>query len=86
MTKRQFYRTTVEVEILSERPLDGSYSLDEINYMITEGDCSGRMEVTRRDIIDGRTCASMLINQGSDPGFFSIDEEGNESEEDGTSD
>ena len=80
MTERKFYRTVVEIEILSEEPYSNE-NLSQIAYDITEGDCSGAYGVVNSETVDGKTMAEMLLNQGSDPGFFMLDEEGNDTED-----
>lgn len=36
----KFYRTVIQVEVLSEDPFECT-DLGEVNYAIAEGDCSG---------------------------------------------
>ena len=82
MTKRKFYRTVVEIEILSEEPI-AFESLGEINHAITEGDCSGSWNpLSSNEVVDGKTIVKLLKKQGSDPGFFRLDERGNDLEDD----
>lgn len=81
MTKRKFYRSVFTVEVLSEEPLESDLTLDSVAYMITEGDCSGFVNEELNQPIDGAKCAELLQQQGSDPEFFGIDEEGNDAEE-----
>ncbi len=73
MTKRKFYRTVVEVEILSENPLEDATDLQAISYEITQGDCSGHVTVISEQAVSGRVMAKLLQNQGSDPGFFQLE-------------
>jgi len=81
MTKRKFYRTVVQIEILSEEPYEGS-DLASIMYDITEGHCSGEVEnIARNEEKNGKEMADLLIAQRSDPEFFQLDEEGNDTEE-----
>lgn len=77
MTKRKFYKTTVEIEILTEdTPYDAS-SLENIGYDISSGDCSGTWKITKSKTLNGKQAAKALIAQGSDPEFFGIDSLGN---------
>ena len=80
MTIRKFYRTVIQVEILSEEPYHlGSKDLDDIRFDIIEGDCSGAItDIVINEQLDGKQVALALQNQGSDPEFFQIDEEGND--------
>jgi hypothetical protein len=78
-SKRKFYKTEVKVTILSESDLGGAgglSTLGEIDFMITDGDCSGKVEVGDSQRVDGRTMAKLLREQGSDPGFFQLTEDG----------
>ena len=43
MTKRKFYRTVYQVEVLSEDPTPDTMSLDELHYQITDGSWSGML-------------------------------------------
>lgn len=75
---RKFYRTIVEVEVLSEEPFPDVTDLDAIHYMVTEGDCSGKVSIKETKEIDGKTAADLLKAQGSDPEFFMLTEDGND--------
>lgn len=77
---RQFHRTIITVEVLSEEP----YEFDNIRQTyedITNGDCSGSACVTSTEIVDGPKMAKLLLAQGSDPGFFRLDENGNNTDD-----
>ena len=76
MTTRKFYRTVIEVEILSEEPLNDVKNLDAVYYDITWGDCSGAINVTATETVNGAQIAKLLNAQGSD--FFQVDEHGND--------
>lgn len=83
MTSRKFYRNVIQVEILSEDPMDGDLNLENINYAITDGDCSGRVtSVVNNEELDGKRAAELLLEQASDPEFFQIDEFGNDIDDD----
>ena len=79
MSSRKFYRTVIQVEVLSEGPLT-STSLSDVAYAITDGDCSGKVEVQQIQEINGKRMAALLAGQSSDPGFFMLDDEGNDTE------
>jgi hypothetical protein len=81
MSDRTFYRTVVTVEVLSEDPLNFD-TLEDLHHAITTGDCSGRYETTKTETLNGKDTAAGLIAQGSDPGFFQLDEEGNDCDDD----
>ena len=88
MTQRKFHRTIIQVEVLSEDPLDRlidsedpnckSTKLNAVDYLITEGGCSGQVKTLREQELNGKQSARALLNQGSDPGFFRLDHHGND--------
>ena len=79
MTQRKFYRTVVQAEVLSESPI-GEVELDTLHYMITEGDCSGHVKTLLQEELDGKQAAEALLNQASDPSFFSLTENGDDND------
>ena len=81
MTDRKFYRTVINLEILSEVPVNNA-SMDTISYQINEGSWSGKHSTFIQDQeLTGKQAAQFLIHQGSDPEFFMLDEHGNDSPE-----
>jgi hypothetical protein len=81
-TKKKLYRNVFQIEILSEEPLPDDMSLEEIDYQMTDGDCSGAINHKHvNQEVTGRKAAKMVIAQGSDPLFFQMNEFGNEVEE-----
>jgi len=79
VTERKFYRTIFTVEVLSEEEPE-AVGLETLNYQITEGDWSGRVEKGRSKKVSGKVMAKLLENQGSDPAFFCLDENGNDAD------
>lgn len=77
MTERKFYKTTITFEVLSEEPI-GSVSLSDLEYMTTEGHCSGQFKDTIEQVLNGKEMADALTEQGSDTEFFELDEDGND--------
>jgi hypothetical protein len=75
MTKREFYKTVFTVTVLSEEPLNEP-DLSDLHHMITVGDCSGVVKQTSARVLNGLQAAQALQEQGSDPEFFQITEEG----------
>ena len=71
----KFYRTVVTVEILSDEPI-GSPSLQEIDHQIMEGDWSGQYHVDSVTVLSPKEMAEALIEQGSDPEFFGLNDDG----------
>lgn len=79
MTKRKFYRSVYQVEVLSEEPLSEDLNLAEIFEEITTGDCSGIVtDLVSNYEIDGVTCAKLLKKQGSCPSFFRLTDKGSD--------
>ena len=84
-SRRKFYRTVIQVEVLSEEPYHCG-NLKRIDQDISDGDCSGRLsEVVRNEVVDGPAMAKLLQAQGSDPGFFRLDDEGNDTDDESLS-
>jgi len=82
MSERKFYKTTIHVEIVSEEPFsDGEELQDIVRSCITGGNSFKWDFVRNSEPIDGQYAASMLMDQGSDPGFFQLDEQGNDLED-----
>lgn len=72
--KQKYYRTVIEVEVLSEEPVDFD-TLADVAHEIVEGDCSGQWHTkVDNQEVDGPEMAKLLIAQGSDPGFFNLDD------------
>lgn len=76
--KNKYYRTTVTVTVLSEEPFTTTPELNELHYAITDGDCSGDISITKQETLNGKQIAKALQDQGSDPGFFNLTDEGEE--------
>ncbi len=81
VSTRNFYRTVITVEVLSEEPFEFR-NLKDVHYAITDGDCSGSYGTTSVETADGRRMAELLLNQGSDPDFFGLTEAGEDMDED----
>lgn len=74
---RKFYKTILQIEVLSEdEPIDDELSLKEIDYAITEGDCSGIVKIVETVELTPEQAAKALEAQGSDPEFFGLTEDG----------
>lgn len=80
-SKRKFYRSVIQIEVLSEEPYS-STDLEKINYDITEGHNVGEVTITTdSEIMDVKTCVEKLIAVGSDPEFFSLTIHGHDTED-----
>jgi len=78
MTERKFHRTILQVDVLSEQPYT-TESLAQVHYDIVDGNCSGKFEVVKTEELDGKQAARALRAQESDPSFFRLTEEGEDS-------
>ena len=81
MSKRKFFRTVIEVVVLSEDTPIEYDSLYDVASAIDEGDCSGSVKLVEAKKISAVEAAKGLQEQGSDPEFFHLDENGNELED-----
>lgn len=78
MTERKFHKQTIVFEVLSEDPLSGYETLNDLFHMTTTGDCSGRTISSTHEEIDGKTAADTLYEHGSEPEFFRLNDEGDD--------
>lgn len=74
----KFYRTVVQIEILSGEPVPDGIGIDDINYQITEGGWSGTAETVVSEEVTRERMAELLTAQGSDPEFLLGDEDEDE--------
>lgn len=79
-SKRKFFKTVIQVEILSEDTPFTSLDLEEVSAAITVGDCSGIVKHISTTGLTGTEAAKELQGQASDPEFFCLDEDGNDLE------
>jgi hypothetical protein len=80
-SKRKFYRTIIQIEVLSEEPYS-STDLEKVNDDITNGHQSGRVTIELdSEVMDSKTCVKKLKEQGSDPEFFCLDAHGQDTED-----
>jgi hypothetical protein len=75
---KKFYRQIFEVEVLSEGEPLNNVSLQDIDYQITDGHCSGIVKETVREEVSSEKIAELLKAQGSDPEFLLGDDENTE--------
>lgn len=80
MTERKFYKRTYVVEVLSEEPLSGHETLNDLFHMTTSGGCSGLMRESTLQELNGKQVADELLNHGSAPEFFRVNENGDDEE------
>ena len=78
MTTRQFYKRTITLEILSEDKIQNGVSLQQILWEAVEGNYSMQTVDETNAILTGKEAAAGLFNQGSDPSFFQLTDDGND--------
>lgn len=69
MSQKQYYRTIITVEVLSDFPYDPE-SLEQISNDITDGDCSGKWQIVDSKEVNKHQMEQLLVEQGSDPSFL----------------
>ena len=69
---RKFYRTVIQVEVLSEEPISDTADLTAISYELEQGDYLGTILSAKQTIVSGKRMATLLQSQGNDPGFFQL--------------
>lgn len=80
---RKFYKTVIVLEILSERePVPDDAGLKEIAHNVLDGPWSYTTTSQTSEEITGEQMANLATEQGTDPGFFRLDEDGNNTDED----
>jgi hypothetical protein len=78
-SKRKFWRTVIQIEVLSEEPYDKEDLID-ISHDCTDGDCSGQVSIIESQTLTGAQAAKALMKQGSSPSFFCLTEDGKDDE------
>ena len=81
MTDRKFFKTVVKFTVLSEEPIPDGLSLENIANQCMTGDWSMGNASQKETELNGKQAARALLNQGSDPGFFSLTEKGEDANE-----
>lgn len=77
-SQRKFYRSVVQIEILSEEPFDYA-SVSDIDLAISSCDhcCDGLVtDLVVNEEVDGVRMAELLIEHESDPEFFGLTADG----------
>lgn len=77
-SERVFYRSVIEIEVLSENPYPiEDMDLSSIVYDLEEGTCNGNVQVVMSSVpIDAAEAVRRLMDSGSDPEFFGLTEDG----------
>ena len=79
MTDRKFYKRTLTVEFLSESPIP-DMGLGQMVDEAINGDYSMNITKDGTDELDGKQVADALSEHGSEPSFFQLTPEGNDTE------
>lgn len=72
--ENKFYKTTFTIEVLSEGTPIECTNLQDLHAAITDGPFSGLVETVTTEEMTSTKAAAELIQQGSDPGFFGLEE------------
>lgn len=76
-TKRKFYTTIVQVEILSDKDIDfNCVNLIDIAQMNLRDECSLAHKVVQHNCIGGKQMAKALRSQVNEPSFFQLTDDG----------
>ena len=83
MAKRKIYRTVIMLTVLSDRPLQEGMSIGDIDAECEDGDFTGKTDWQEVNTeLEGEEAANAVRSTGSSTGFFLMDEDGNELNED----
>ena len=63
------FRTVFQFEVLSQERL-GTCTLEQLDYLTQEGNCSGTFGETTEQEVSRETMRDLLERQGSDPSFL----------------
>lgn len=74
---RSFYRYTIKVEVLAERPMPDT-DLESIAIEMAEGEYSGVWSIESVETLSGRQLAEFMLKEELDPSFFELTPEGND--------
>lgn len=78
-SRRTFYKRVITIEVLSEEPYEVE-DLADIAHDIVHGHQSGAWSLGEHQEMSGPEMAKALVDQGSAPEFFRLDEHGNDLE------
>jgi hypothetical protein len=80
-SKRKFYRTVIQVVVLSETPYSKT-DLAQIAEDCDEGNQVGTTTIiSDSEEMDAKTTVVLLKEAGSEPGFFALDVHGNDDDD-----
>jgi len=70
----KYYITTVTLKILSEDTSTENLNLEQIPYEVNEGHCVLFSDNRKAKEVSKEKMAQLLVDAGSDPGFFGLDD------------
>jgi len=79
-SNKKFYKTTITLIVLSENPIPDEFDIPQIAFEATEGDYSMADGERVQVELTGKEMADALTEQGSEPGFFQLNDMGVEQE------
>jgi len=80
MTNRFFFKTVIQVEVLSENPFEFT-SLKDLACLFTEGICAGDVQVGETEELTALEAVEALKKLSYDPGFFHLTTDGEDADE-----
>lgn len=75
--ERKFYKSTYTTTVVSDRPLSTELELKDVAEQIVSGDLEGEVEAGLNVEITPQEAARLMLEHGSDPSFFGLDDHGN---------
>lgn len=80
--EKKLYRTVIRFEVLSDEPIDiANMNLSNIANETIFGGWSGNVQIkTENEVIHGRDAVLCVLEHGTDPKFFGMDNDGNETD------
>lgn len=73
---KEFHRYTIVVTILTESTIPEEFELDTLWRECMEGYYSGAWDMTGDEILEPNEMAQALMDQGSNPEFFGLTDDG----------
>lgn len=75
---RQFIKTTFSITVLSDEPLPDDIDLEGVAHAIGDGPYIGGEFRRETQELTAKEAATALVELGSEPDFFQLDEDGND--------
>ena len=75
---RKFFKTEFTITLLHEDEIGDCLSVESVAGAMQEGDCSGCMAQHESVPLTGEEMAKALVDQGSDPAFLGLTEDGDD--------